>query len=152
MHAGRDQVCRSFQRLSGLDFSSLEAPFGGEDRPKRAEDRRISVDFEAEIASKELFGLVQHHGSTLQGGHYTAYVNLGPSLEEPLWRLGISLNNLEPLYRIILYCSPFLILNPIHFIKGEQMLTGSSGHSYFAMRIYAKKYIYIIFFLFSFFF
>ena len=27
-------------------------------------------------------GIVQHHGSTLQGGHYTAYVNLGPTLEE----------------------------------------------------------------------
>lgn len=27
-------------------------------------------------------GIVQHHGSTLQGGHYTAYVNLGRNLEE----------------------------------------------------------------------
>lgn len=38
-----------------------------------------------EKASYELFGIVQHHGSTLQGGHYTAYVNLGRSLEEGNW-------------------------------------------------------------------
>ena len=33
----------------------------------------------------ELFGVVQHHGSTMQGGHYTAYVNLGSSLEGDSW-------------------------------------------------------------------
>eukprot|EP00434_Breviolum_minutum_P037211 symbB.v1.2.032988.t1/scaffold4035.1/size45816/4 len=46
------------------------------------QDLPISPD---ENASYELFGIVQHHGSTLQGGHYTAYVNLGRNLEEGNW-------------------------------------------------------------------
>eukprot|EP00913_Durusdinium_trenchii_P012652 g11880.t2 len=40
---------------------------------------------EDENTKYELFGIVQHHGSTLQGGHYTAYVNLGPSQKEANW-------------------------------------------------------------------
>ena len=40
------------------------------------------------LCSARLFGIVQHHGSTLQGGHYTAYVNLGPSQKEANWCLG----------------------------------------------------------------
>lgn len=55
------------------------------DIEKLVEEHAAQTNGNSPTLRYELYGLCVHQGSSMKGGHYVAYVNSGPSLEQEKW-------------------------------------------------------------------